>query len=126
MNREQAIHNFYSQFLLAYDETSVPEYRYVDGEKVKVEPPYITYPVSIGEINAPITVNPSIWYKSSSWEDITLKAMEIMDGINGHIIHYDNGAILLTAGTPKYQRVDSGDDRYRRIVLNIQMEFLER
>lgn len=117
MNREQAIHNFYSQFLTAYDETSVPD---------NAPNNYITYPVSIGQINEQVTVQPSIWYKSTSWEAITLKAMEIMDGIDGHFIAYDNGAILLSAGTPKYQRVDSGDDRYRRIVLTINMEFLER
>lgn len=117
MNREQAIHNFYSQFLTAYDETSVPDNAVL---------PYLTYPVSIGEINQQIIVQPSLWYKSTSWEAITKKAMEIMDGINGHFIKYDKGAILLTAGSPKYQRVDSGDDTVRRIVLTIVMEFLER
>lgn len=117
MNREQAIHNFFSQFLTAYDETTVPD---------NAELPYITYPVSIGQIDDMIIIQPSIWYAGKSWQDITLKAMEIMDGIDGHYIKYDNGAILLNAGTPKYQRVDSGADNIRRIVLTINMEFLER
>ena len=117
MNREQAIQNFYSQFLTAYDELSVP-----DGAVL----PYITYPLSVGQIDDIITVNPSIWYEGKSWTNITQKASQIMDGIDGHYINYDDGAILLYAGTPKYQRVDSGADNIRRIVLNIQMEFLER
>lgn len=126
MNREQAIHAFYSQFLPAYDEQYIPEEKTVDGIKVKVEPPYITYPVIIGSYDSPIIVNPSIWYKSLSWEAITKKAMEIMDGIDGHTIKYDNGAILLNSTGTKYQRMNSGQDNIKRILLSIQMTFLER
>lgn len=117
MDKEQALHNFYSSFgLTAYGDDSVPD---------DAELNYITYPVEVGEINSPVFVQPSIWYSGTSWEQISKKAHEIMDGIDGHQIEYDNGSILLFAGNPKYKRVDSGKDNVRRIVLIIQMEFLE-
>jgi hypothetical protein len=117
MNREQALHQFWNSFgLNAYDESTVAE---------DAEMPYITYQMSIGLINQPVLATASIWYRSKSWEDISLKAHEISDGLNGHIIKYDNGAVLFTTGTPRYQRLTDEDDMVRRIVLNINYEFLE-
>lgn len=118
MNREQALHQFWSSFNIpAYDESTVPDNAVL---------PYITYQVSTGLINQTVLATASLWYRSRSWEDITLKAHEITDGINGHAIKYDNGAILLTAGTPLTQRLEDEDDSIRRIVMNINYEFLER
>lgn len=123
MNSDQAIHKFFSSFgLKAYDENSVPD----ENDENSVPDNYITYPLSTGVMGYPLTNIPSLWYKSTSWEEITLKAKEIMDGIDGHVIDYDGGAIFLNTGSFKYQRINSGDDRYKRMLLNIQMEFLER
>lgn len=117
MNRDQAIHNFFSQFLTAYDDASVPDDALL---------PYLTYPVLIGTYDSPITCQPSLWYKDTSWEAITLKAHEIMDNIDGHTIKYDKGAILLNSSGAKYQRLNSGAIDVKRILLTIQMTFLER
>lgn len=118
MNREQALHQFWNSFgIPAYDESTVPDNAVM---------PYITYQVSTGLINQPVLTTASLWYRSRSWEDITLKAHETTDGLNGHTIKYDNGAILLTTGTPKYQRIQDEDDMVRRIAMNIDLEFLER
>lgn len=118
MDREQALNTFWNSFSIpAYDESTVSE---------NAEMPYITYQISVGEINYPVLASASLWYRSRSWKDITEKAHEISDGLNGHIIKYDGGAVLLTNGTPRYQRIADEDDMVRRIALNINYEFLER
>jgi hypothetical protein len=118
MDREQALQNFWASYgIPAYDEITVPE---------SATMPYITYQVSVGEINFPVLSTASLWYYGRSWKDITAKAHEISDGLNGHTIKYDNGAILLTNGTPRYQRIADTNDMVRRIALNINYEFLER
>ena len=118
MNREQALHRFWSSFgIPAYDESTVPDNAVM---------PYITYQVSAGLINQPVLATASLWYRSNSWEEITLKAHEISDGLNGHSINYDNGAILLYNGMPRYQRLQDENDMIRRIFFNINYEFLER
>ena len=67
------IHKFWSGFgLKAYDENSVP-----DGAQL----PYITYEVSEDNFGNELAQTASLWYRSSSWTDITLKEQEISDFI---------------------------------------------
>ena len=118
MNREQAIHAFWSSFSIpAYDENTVPE---------NAPSRYITYNVVVDTINNVVYGSATVWDRSRSWEFVTEKAHEIADGLNGHFIKYDNGAILLYNGSPKYRRIATGDDNTRGIVINIGYEFLER
>ena len=118
MTKEQAIQSFWSGFSIpAYDENTVPE---------NAPSRYITYNLAVDTINNVVYGSATVWDKSRSWEYVTNKAHEIADGLNGHLIKYDNGAILLYNGSPKYRRIATGDDNTRGIAINIGYEFLER
>lgn len=119
MTKEQALYNFWAGFNIdAYDETSVPD---------NVKFPYITYNTSIGDFNNLLTLSGSIWYRESTWENITIKCNEIDDKVKhgGIIIPYDGGALWIRKGLPFAQRMsDESDDSIRRININIITEYL--
>lgn len=120
MNKIQSLHSFWSGFgLPAYDETSVPD---------EATLPYITYDVSSSDFGNTLMQNASLWYRSSSWAEITAKEQEIADFISrgGRMIAYDGGAMWLQKSSPWAQRMsESSDDMIRRIVLSISVEFLD-
>lgn len=118
MNKEQAIHNFWSSFgLTAYDETDVPT-----GATL----PYITYSVATSSLGNVVSMSASIWYRSNSWKDITLKKDEISEaiGIGGKVIELDNGYVWIQRGSAFAQRVSDANKDIRRIYLQTQVEFL--
>lgn len=123
MDKSQSIHEFWSQFgLTAYDENAVPD---------DAEMPYITYNVGIGSLGDPIFLSGSLWYRSTSWREITKKADEIEAAVksNGYyIVDIENrGHTFITAGSPFYQRMaDPADDMIRRIYINLNVEFLSK
>ena len=122
MNREQAIHNFWSSFgLKAYDENTVP-----DNAMALNSGKYLTYAVVISMFNAPTMTSISLWYKDSSWAAISQKAQEINDalGEGGCLIAYAGGALWAKRGSPFAQRMGDEDDTIRRIYINIEYEFL--
>ena len=120
MNKMQTLHSFWSSFgLKAYDETSVP-----DDAKL----PYITYEVSSDNFGNVLYQNASLWYRSTSWAEITKKEQEIAEFITrgGRMLAYDNGAMWIRMATPWAQRMgEEADDMIRRIVLSLIVEFLE-
>ena len=119
MTKDEAIYSFYSGFgLPAYDENTVPE-----GSAL----PYITYSVSTDSIGNMVILSASLWYRSTSWGTIQDKADEIAAvlGYGGKIIKIDNGYLWLTKGSPFAQRMSEPSDKMvRRIILNINAEFL--
>lgn len=120
MDKAQAIHQFWSSFgLTAYDENTVPE---------NAEMPYITYAVSTGAIDDILMLTGSLWYRSPSWRDVSIKADEIAQavGANGYrIAKVDNGYLWINQGSPFSQRMaDPSDDMVRRIYLVFSAEFL--
>lgn len=118
VDRFQAIHSFFSSFgLTAYDENTVP-----DG----ASPPYLTYSVSVSALNEPVPLSASLWYRSTSWADISQKAEQISDavGYHGVIVPFDNGRIFISRGTPFAQRMSDQNDTIRRIYLNFTFEFM--
>lgn len=120
MNKIQTLHSFWSGFgLPAYDETDVPD---------KAQLPYITYEVASDDFGDALNLNASIWYRSSSWADITAKEQEISDFITrgGRMLSFDDGAMWLQKGTPWAQRMsEPSDDMVRRILLTVAIEFLD-
>lgn len=122
MNKEQALYNFWSEFgVAAYDEQSVPT-----GENAP-EPPYITYTTSNDSIGSPVLLNASVWYRSTSWGEISLKVDEISKaiGYGGLLLDIDDGYVYLYRGTPFAQRMaDPTDDSIRRYYLNLTAEYL--
>lgn len=123
MDKSQAIHTFWSQFgLPAYDENTVPD---------EAEMPYITYDVGVGSLGDFINLNGSLWYRSTSWREISQKADEIEKTVknNGYyILDIENrGHLFITAGFPFYQRMsEPADDMVRRIYFNLNAEFLSK
>lgn len=120
MNKAQAIQKFWSSFNIpAYDETTVP-----DDAKM----PYITYRVVTDSIGAVCNLSGSIWYRSSSWRDISNKAEEIARAVGQYGFtkeKLDDGYMWVVKGTPFAQRMsDPEDDMIRRIYINLQAEFL--
>lgn len=120
MNKEQAIQKLWSSFgIPAYDEQTVP-----DNAKM----PYITYQVATDSIDQIVNLSASIWYRSSSWKDVSNKCDEIARYLaeQGFAkIELDNGYVWFVKGTPFAQRMsDPEDDMIRRIYLNVQAEFL--
>ena len=115
----QALHNFWSGFSIpAYDENTVPD---------DAALPYITYEASNDFFGPAIAQTASIWYRSKSWATITAKEQEIAEyiGRGGRMIACDGGSIWIKRGQPWAQRLpDASDDTIRRIVLNLEVEFL--
>ena len=124
----QAIHNFWSGFgIPAYDESSVPEYIYINGERIKNEPPYITYNAVIGEFEQVVQLTASVWYKSTSWAEISQKVDEIAQGVDQHkLIPINGGYMYIAKGSPFAQRMQDENDLIRRIYIVMQAEFFSR
>ena len=118
MDKEQAIHTFWSSFgIPAYDEYSVP-----DDAKM----PYITYNVVDDILDKPVVMHGSLWYRSRSWAEIVAKKKEIADFLEGFVTYkLDTGWVWIVQGSPFAQRMnDPNDDNIRRIYINIQAEYL--
>lgn len=119
MDKIQAFNSFWNRFLKAYDENSVPD---------NAQLPYITYEIASDDFNNTLPLSASIWYRSTSWEDAVSKEKEIASyiGRGGKMITYDEGALWIRKGSPWAQRLkDDADDMIRRIILNIQAEYLD-
>ena len=118
MDKAQALNSFFNSFgLPAYDSQTVP---------IDAVLPYITYDTVTDSLNNKVSVRASLWYRSTSWREISEKAEEIAEhiGVGGDVVKLDAGYVWLTRGTPYAQRMSDPDDSIRRIVLNVQAEFL--
>lgn len=122
MDKWQALQSFWSGYgIPAYDENSV-----FSGEN-SPNMPYITYEAATGSIDSDVLLSASLWYRSTSWSQISQKADEIADeiGTGGKIVPYDGGAFWVKRGQPFAQRMsEPNDDAVRRMYLNISVEFL--
>lgn len=128
MNKMQTLHAFWSSFgIPAFDENSVPD------EKERIDLygaafPYITYEASSDDFGNQLAQTSSLWYRSSSWADITAKEEQIAEfiGRGGVMIAYDGGSMWIQKASPWAQRMnDPSDELIRRIVLNVTIEFLD-
>ena len=119
MDSLQALQKFWSSFTWkAYDETSVPD---------NAQLPYITYEASKDYFGSTLAQTASLWIRATGWSSITAKEKEISDyiGRGGKMIPFDNGVLWIRRGLPWAQRMADEDDTIRRIVLNIEIEFVE-
>lgn len=119
MTKEAAIQRFFSQFLPAYEENTVPDW---------AEMPYITYNLATGDIlSGENPLSCSLWYKDNSWITINEKTREISEkiGLGGITLKCDGGVIWLKRGTPFAQSMgDANDDKIRRKYINLTAEFI--
>ena len=118
MDKAQALNSFWNSFNIpAYDSQTIPPDAVL---------PYITYETVTDSFDNRVTLTNSIWYRSTSWREISLKSEEIAEeiGYSGKVIKLDNGYVWLTRGTPFAQRMSDPDDSIRRIVLQVQADYL--
>lgn len=121
MDSLKILHAFWSSFgLKAYDENTVPD-NAIEANSGK----YITYNVSTAYFDETVTLSASLWYKSTSWAEITQKAAQIGStiGLGGKIIPCDGGYLWIKRGIPFSQRMSDEDDTIRRIYINIEVEY---
>lgn len=124
MNNYQALQTFWDGFGIdAYDEQTV----FTEGTAPAY--PHITYESFSGTWEARRTLSAHLWNRSTSWQWLKEKAEEIKNAIgNGVLMPVDGGVIWLRI--PEYtvfsQPIESGseDDLVKRILLNIEAEFL--
>ena len=119
MDKAQSVHSFWSQFdMPAYDENAVPDNAVM---------PYITYSVVTDSLEYVTLLTASVWYRSTSWEDVSKKADEISLALkDGVVMELDSrGYVYLYRGTPFAQRMgDDTDDMIKRIYFNVNVEYL--
>lgn len=117
MDKYQALNSFWNSFLKAYDENSVP-----DGAVM----PYMTYEVATDSFGEEVAITNSLWYNSTSWENISKKADEISQalGLGGSLVQYEGGGMWIKRGTPFAQRLKTDKDTIKQIVLNFSIEFI--
>lgn len=123
MDKWQAQDAFWNSFgIPAYDEHS---FRTVGELSEKM---WITYNAEIGVVDQELTLNASIWHRSSSWAAISKKANEIAEAIkHGRMYKVDGGLFWIKSpeGSPLAQRMDSdGDEETKRIYLSVNAEAL--
>lgn len=119
MDKSQAINTFWNSFgIPAYDEYTVP-----DGTSM----PYITYNASFDAVNMDVPMTASVWYRDSSWENISKKVEQISQtiGYSYYIRAIDGGYMVVKRGNVFAQRMNDPDDLdVRRILISILIEFL--
>lgn len=116
----QGLQEFWSSFdIPAYDEDTVPD---------DAEMPYITYSTSVASFENAVPLKASIWYRSTSWKDISRKAEEIAERLKSlyFIPIGENEYIMLAQGVPFAQRMRDEDGGIRRIYINVMAEYLTR
>ena len=88
--------------------------------------PYITYDAVVSNLGTPVAMSGSLWDYGTSWARITTKMAEIQSdlGRGGRIIPCDGGAIWIKQGSPFAQRMSDDNDMIRRILINIEAEYL--
>ena len=121
MKKEQALDTFWNSFdIPAYDENSVP-----DGSPF----PYITYQAAADSVNHPLALSASLWYRESTWKNITDKAEEVAKaiGYSYYKTMIDGGYMVIYRGSPFAQRMsDPEDNVIKRILINFTVEFLTK
>lgn len=130
MDIEQAYHSFFSQFGLAFEESSIPEEIWdAETEKmIPLTPPYITYQKIFGDVESPVFPTASIFTRSTSWAqaDAILNSISEALAQGGQIIPFDKGRIYFTKGSPFAQPLSEEDRTIKRYVLNLSVICMTR
>lgn len=118
MTKSEAIYQWFNRFMPSYRDGNVDE---------DANFPWLTYTYAdTGRAfeQANITVN--IWHKTESESVCDKKAQEFKEYINENdIILFDDGAILVTPGSPFVQGLnDETDNTLKRRYINLEFEYL--
>ena len=121
MDKAQALHEFWSGFgLTAIDENSAYD------TTIELPANYITYEVGTANLGNPITLSADLWYRTTSWANISQKADEIAHyvGYGGRVLAIDGGYLWVKLSSPFAQRMPVEQDSIRRINMSISVDFL--
>ena len=118
MDKWNAQQYYWSSFgIPAYDRLTVPE---------DAEFPYITYEPASGSLDGVMLRSASVWYRGGhDWRGVTEKVLEIESTVE-RLIKIDGGYMKVRKPSSNFaQRMDDPDDPLiRRVVLNVEIEFL--
>lgn len=114
----KALYDFWSSFgLPAYPENNVP---YSEDGLTPVEPPYITYRVVRPEWRSQVSTYARVWYKDTSFKDISEKVDEIESRIGeGVMLPTDDGFLLLFKDINFCQYEPTDDSRLKVAYLSL-------
>ncbi len=119
MDKEQALHSFWSSFgIPAYEESSVPD---------ETSYPYMTYQKMSGAFEDDLYPVGSIWTRKSSWSEAdAIKAqIEAKFEHGTHLIKIDGGYLAINRGKPFAQsQPDDGDRMIKRYIISLAVEYL--
>lgn len=116
----QGLQEFWSSFgLPAYDEDTVPQ---------DAEMPYIVYEAATAGFENPIPISANLWYRSTSWKEISQKTEEIAERLKSlYLLPIgDKEYIMFAQGSPFAQRMRDEDGGIRRMYINVMVEYLTR
>ncbi len=119
MTKDAALQAWFSQFMPAYPEASVPE---------DATLPWLTYELQTaawGDGETPLTVN--LWFYTESEAGPNAKAQELSAAVgrSGVLLPCDGGAIWLKRGSPWCQNIrDENDKNIKRRYINLTAEYL--
>ena len=118
MNKYEAQHSYWSKFgLTAYNELTIPESQ-------RGNYPYLTYQTVNGSLDGRMTASASVYYRSTSWKEITDKITEMTPKINDEV-KVDGGRMLVRKPAQNFaQQMSDPDPAVRRMVLTVEVEFL--
>lgn len=122
MNKEQAIHKFWSSF----GWTAIDEQSAYDTE-MEINYPYISYSVSVASLDEPVVLDADLWDRSTSWKRVTEKSEEIAEYITKMSpMPLDKGYMWIVKNAPFAQRMaeDTGLADVRRVHITVTAEFM--
>lgn len=108
----KALDAFFSGFgIPAYPEGGVPTYEYVNGEQIKVKPPYITYQMVKTRWAEAAPFYARVWYRSTNYDGINAIVDAIEEALGeGVSIPTERGAVYLYPGYEFCQYQDMAGD----------------
>ena len=124
MTKEQALHAFWASFgwPAVNEQSDIDE---ATAKELGMDVKRIEYEVRTGDYDQSLALTASLFHRSTSWAEINDKALEIREFIgSGYRASIDGGYLWITAGNPFTSDEAPADIGWRRIVLNINANFL--
>lgn len=122
MTKFQALQKFFSSFGIP----AIEENSFYSSETTP-DFPYITYPIQTSFfLGGECILNPSVWYKSYSWQEPEQKVSEISQaiGTGGKLVPCEDGYIWIQRGEKFCIPMGDASDKFiRRMYLTVTVEF---
>lgn len=122
MTKFQALYQFFASFGIP----AIEENAFYASDIVP-EFPYITYNIQLSDFDGgQVVLNPSVWYRSTSWQEPEQKASEISQiiGMGGIQIPCEDGCMWIKRGTPFCAPMGDGSDKFiKRMYFNMIVEY---